>query len=119
MTVTSNSIVSFIRLAHLGEEERFETTGFMRWVERVLPQIAWIDTGFFCTRDSAQHGASISFGHCHSKQARFVITARDVTDMYALAAVPAQIVQETMAPEIVHLWLRHESPQQKNDGGGR
>ena len=51
--------------------------------------------------------------------ARFAITARDETDMNALAAELARVVQEAMQPEIVHLWLRRESTRKKNDGGGR
>ena len=145
-------------VAHLGKEDRFEPTGFMTWVERILPQLAWIDTGFFCTRDSAQHGASISFGHYHSKQAayvgflqlagvdpalfnplrnriqgwidrrfyrkkydaqqvlaRFAITARDETDMNALTAELAQVVQETLEPEQVNVWLRKPERPTRSD----
>ena len=51
--------------------------------------------------------------------AQFAITARDETDMYALAAELARVVQEAMQPEIVHLWLRRASARKKNDGGGR
>ena len=51
--------------------------------------------------------------------AQFAITARDETDMYALAAELARVVQEAMQPEIVHLWLRRASTPKKNDGGGR
>ena len=38
--------------------------------------------------------------------ARFAITARDETDMNALTAELAQVVQETMEPEQVRIWLR-------------
>jgi hypothetical protein len=38
--------------------------------------------------------------------ADFAITARDETDMNALAAELARVVQETMAPETVKVWLR-------------
>jgi hypothetical protein len=42
--------------------------------------------------------------------ARFGITARDETDMYALTAELARVVQETMEPEQVHVWLK-ETPR--------
>ena len=38
--------------------------------------------------------------------AEFAITARDETDMNALTAELARVVQETMAPEHVSIWLR-------------
>jgi hypothetical protein len=38
--------------------------------------------------------------------AEFAITARDETDMNALTAELARVVQETMAPESVRVWLR-------------
>ncbi len=40
--------------------------------------------------------------------ARFAITARDETDMHALTAELAHVVQETMAPEGVKVWLRKQ-----------
>jgi hypothetical protein len=42
--------------------------------------------------------------------ARFGITARDETDMHALTAELARVVQETMEPEQVHVWLK-ETPR--------
>ena len=38
--------------------------------------------------------------------AEFAITARDETDMNALTAELARVVQETMAPEQVSVWLK-------------
>lgn len=38
--------------------------------------------------------------------ARFAITARDETDMNALATELARVVQETMEPETIALWLK-------------
>ena len=38
--------------------------------------------------------------------AAFAITARDETDMNALTAELARVVQETMAPERVSVWLK-------------
>ncbi len=38
--------------------------------------------------------------------AQFAITARDETDMNALAAELGRVVQETMEPEGVNVWLR-------------
>lgn len=42
--------------------------------------------------------------------ARFGITARDETDMQALTTELARVVQETMEPEQVHVWLK-ETPR--------
>lgn len=41
--------------------------------------------------------------------AQFAITARDETDMNALAAELARVVQETMEPEAVRVWLRERA----------
>ncbi|MCB0135070.1 MAG: hypothetical protein KDD75_08175, partial [Caldilineaceae bacterium] len=38
--------------------------------------------------------------------AHFAITARDETDMNALATELARVVQETMEPETIALWLK-------------
>jgi hypothetical protein len=40
--------------------------------------------------------------------AQFAITARDETDMYALSAELARVVQKTLQPETVTLWLREK-----------
>ena len=40
--------------------------------------------------------------------AQFAVTARDETDMNALTAELARVVQETMAPNRVSVWLRRK-----------
>ena len=40
--------------------------------------------------------------------AQFAVTARDETDLDALTGELARVVQETLQPESVHLWLREE-----------
>jgi uncharacterized membrane-anchored protein len=59
---------------------------------------AFIDRRFFRKKYNAQQVL-----------ARFAITARDETDMHALTAELARVVQETMDPERVHVWLK-ETP---------
>ncbi len=55
----------------------------------------WIDRRFYRKKYDAQQVL-----------ARFAITARDETDMNLLTAELAQVVQETMQPEGVNVWLR-------------
>jgi hypothetical protein len=47
--------------------------------------------------------------------ARFAATARDETDLDALTAELARVIQETMQPEHVSVWLRPV----ENEGAGR
>jgi hypothetical protein len=42
--------------------------------------------------------------------ARFAITARDETDMSMLSAELAHVVQETMEPDLVRVWLKKIAP---------
>ena len=46
----------------------------------------------------------------------FALTARDETDLERLSGELARVVQETMQPESVHLWLREESVLIVRDG---
>ena len=55
----------------------------------------WIDRRFFRKKYNAQQVL-----------ARFAQTARDETDLDSLTAELAQVVQETMQPERVSVWLR-------------
>ena len=45
--------------------------------------------------------------------AQFAITARDETDMNALTAELAWVVQETIQPEQVSVWLKAESSSER------
>ncbi len=56
---------------------------------------SWIDRRFYRKKYDAQQVL-----------AQFAITARDETDMNELTAVLARVVQETMEPEHVSVWLR-------------
>jgi hypothetical protein len=47
--------------------------------------------------------------------AQFAITARDETDMDALTAELVRVVQETMQPEHVSLWLKSTTDYSRND----
>ncbi len=55
----------------------------------------WIDRRFYRKKYDAQQVL-----------AQFAVTARDETDMNALTAELAKVVQETMEPETVTVWLR-------------
>ena len=44
--------------------------------------------------------------------AQFVLTARDETDLDALTAELARVVQETMQPERVSVWFADTAPTQ-------
>ncbi len=55
----------------------------------------WIDRRFFRKKYNAQHVL-----------AQFALTARDETDLDALTAELVRVVQETMQPERVSIWLR-------------
>jgi hypothetical protein len=57
----------------------------------------WIDRRFYRSKYDAQQVL-----------AAFAITARDETDMNALTAELARVVQETMQPEKVSIWLREK-----------
>jgi len=48
--------------------------------------------------------------------AQFAITARDETDMNVLAAELARVVQETMAPEQISVWLRKQEAPKATSG---
>ncbi|MEI2689103.1 MAG: hypothetical protein V9H69_05065 [Anaerolineae bacterium] len=54
-----------------------------------------IDRRFYCKKYNAQQVL-----------ARFAHTARDETDLDALTAELARVVQETLQPESVSVWLR-------------
>ena len=56
---------------------------------------AWIDRRFFRKKYDAQQVL-----------AQFALTARDETDLDALTAELVRVVQETMQPEHVSIWLR-------------
>ena len=55
----------------------------------------WIDRRFFRKKYDAQQVL-----------ARFALTARDETDLDALTAELISVVQETMQPEHVSVWLK-------------
>ncbi len=55
----------------------------------------WIDRRFFRKKYDAQQVL-----------ARFAVTARDETDLDALTAELTQVIQETLQPEHVSIWLR-------------
>ncbi len=55
----------------------------------------WIDRRFYRKKYDAQQVL-----------AQFAITARDETDMNALTAELARVVQETLQPEFASVWLR-------------
>jgi hypothetical protein len=55
----------------------------------------WIDRRFYRKKYDAQQVL-----------AQFAITARDETDMNALTAALARVVDETLQPETVSIWLR-------------
>ena len=55
----------------------------------------WIDRRFYRKKCDAQQVLS-----------QFAITTRDETDMNALTAELARVVQETMEPDGVRVWLR-------------
>ena len=57
----------------------------------------WIDRRFYRKKYDAQQVL-----------AQFAITARDETDMHALTAELARVVQETLAPNGVSVWLRRK-----------
>jgi hypothetical protein len=61
----------------------------------------WIDCRFFRKKYDAQQVL-----------ARFAITARDETDMNVLTAELARVVQETLEPERVAVWLRRQDMKQ-------
>ncbi len=56
---------------------------------------AWIDRRFYRKKYDAQQAL-----------ARFALTARDETDMNALTAELARVVDETLHPDGVRVWLR-------------
>ena len=62
----------------------------------------WIDRRFFRKKYDAQQVL-----------ARFALTARDETDLDALTAELVRVVQETMQPEHVSVWLRSTGDQSK------
>ncbi|MCB0246680.1 MAG: hypothetical protein KDI12_24935, partial [Anaerolineae bacterium] len=62
----------------------------------------WIDRRFFRKKYDAQQVL-----------ARFALTARDETDLDALTAELVRVVQETMQPEHVSMWLRSTGDQSK------
>ena len=55
----------------------------------------WIDRRFFRSKYDAQQVL-----------AQFAVVARDETDLDALTAELLRVVQETMQPEHVSIWLR-------------
>ncbi|MBP8291925.1 MAG: hypothetical protein KAX65_04075 [Caldilineaceae bacterium] len=57
----------------------------------------WIDRRFYPKKYNAQQ-----------VPAEFASTERDETDMYALNAELARVVQETLQPETETLWLREK-----------
>ena len=62
----------------------------------------WIDRRFFRKKYDAQQVL-----------AQFALTARDETDLDALTAELVRVVQETMQPESVSVWLRRTDDQRK------
>jgi hypothetical protein len=48
----------------------------------------------------------------------FALIARDETDLERLTGELVRVVQETLQPESVHLWLREERPLIARDGSG-
>ena len=61
----------------------------------------WIDRRFFRKKYDAQQVL-----------AQFAVAARDETDLDALTAELAQVIQETLQPEHVSVWLRDHTPNE-------
>lgn len=92
-------------IPHLHKESGFEAPRLMVRIEGIIPQLAWVDSGLLWVGDAFRHNGIIPSKYLR-EQENVQREVWLVADLKALLAEMERVVQDTMQPEHVSVWLR-------------